>query len=1536
MSRWMRFVLLVVWCLASCGRSRANVDPSVVQTVAELRAIKGGVTVTTTTGASRTPYPRDRLVVGSRIAVAAGGLAWLRRDGGATWLVSGPAECSVGDTSLGLSSGRAFVDNQTGDPVVVETSAGDVELAAARASVQVEDEQTEVYVLRGTARAGDAERAGPGQQLTLRKGSPAQRTSVVAWEDWTGGLGTADPSAEPAPFGIGTIGARKPGEDGKPRFSLVIERLDVRVRVDRDFVTTEVDQTFVNPSSDTVEGLFSFRTPPGAVLSQFGVDRHGEVVWGRVKESAEAVRQYESNVYEGSDEDPALLQWAGAGVYNARLYPIRPGAKRRVVTRYGEWLSRQGPKGERRVYVYPMAAEGAKASLPRIEELTVDVDLRAAGAKFVRSGMGGTFEGKRVLVNAFDFVPRADLAIELFDEGQEGTIAYRAPHRLLADEVPEDAATDYARDVSRQEHDYIAVPLRAPAADAAQVSGVDLAIVVDASAATEPSALAISRVMAASLLTHLGPEDRAALWTGDSSLRPVTPDSGALQVIDPEKRKAWLAGLAGVECGGATDLGTLLTEAAARLDPARRAAVIYIGDGAPSVGELAPEALRERLSRLPKTARVLAAAVGSQPNLALLETTVVGGRVEQVSDAYGAARASLRLLQAAGRPMWMGSEVDLGPGIERVLPRQLPPIFADETLIVVGRVTGKTPQTLRLAGSGGSFEGPVSTRRLEDHGDLRRRWGQQRLDELIREGAGRASVVDIGRRFGLISPVTSWYVPTERETAAEAEEQPHRSWFAELGKEGRWQPWRKGSTLHAEVAASNADDNREGGTGTRAKAEEGGQGQPPASPRRYAVRGPKDNTGLDADESPARELQAAPTTMDPLSQGIETQEEAQLSDSKPEPKPSSAAHSPSSGGAKSRARAPAPPPTLSRLDLGSGAGGRGEGIGLGSIGTLGGGFGAGYGRLGGTHRGSAPSIRMGQVIVGDGLPKEIVQRIVRQNFGRFRLCYEGALSRSPGVQGHVQIRFGINADGRVVDAHAGAWSLREAHAIDCIVQAFYALTFPRPERSPLSVAYSLTLAPGDLATTPQVGEPGALAAVGHERLPCGPGADLPLAERMVLWRERLRGATRVETSLAVYLGALRDCEAGSFRERAVLLIQIVDRLPQIRDRVQLWRALLSVSPLAADAVYRFILLRVKSSQDLRELHDALGLERIDPELLAKLLARAKDASQRLALLRGAAEKFPDDVELALTVLDAYEDAGDAAGGRAWARKLRRRTDATSHVRTTVGEYYFRLSARGQRGQAERDADEGRRTFGEIVEFAPEDPLARRRLGDLLRAHGYHDAALRQYQTLQVLTPDDPSVSLLLAAAAQGLGKTEEAVRWAERAGQAGAPDGAGAVSLASRALASAFLAWSRLDSTKAGKPEEVTRLRNRAARLAGSDVGQGARVILTWSHPELRATLWTNALGAMMPASENLPLLGVAQAYVPTANKPVMELRLEPRDAAVAARLGVTARLTLIEREGADDERIVVREVNFVGAGGKPVEARSFEYDGSQLEAVAL
>ena len=120
--------------------------------------------------------------------------------------------------------------------------------------------------------------------------------------------------------------------------------------------------------------------------------------------------------------------------------------------------------------------------------------------------------------------------------------------------------------------------------------------------------------------------------------------------------------------------------------------------------------------------------------------------------------------------------------------------------------------------------------------------------------------------------------------------------------------------------------------------------------------------------------------------------------------------------------------------IGEGGGGRGEGIGLGYIGTLGHGagtgtgqgFGIGHGRLGGSHSTKRAAGPHGRDQVNGRLPPEVIQRIVRQNFGRFRLCYENGLRNNPNLQGRVSVRFVIGRDGAVSNVrqrrlgHAGS------------------------------------------------------------------------------------------------------------------------------------------------------------------------------------------------------------------------------------------------------------------------------------------------------------------------------------------------------------------------------------------------------------------------------------------------------------------------------------------------------------------------------------
>lgn len=94
------------------------------------------------------------------------------------------------------------------------------------------------------------------------------------------------------------------------------------------------------------------------------------------------------------------------------------------------------------------------------------------------------------------------------------------------------------------------------------------------------------------------------------------------------------------------------------------------------------------------------------------------------------------------------------------------------------------------------------------------------------------------------------------------------------------------------------------------------------------------------------------------------------------------------------------------------------------------------------------------------LPAELVQRVVRQNFGRFRNCYEEGLRRNPSLTGRVTARFVIDRVGAVTLAQNGGSDLPDSAVISCVLSAFYGLSFPAPDNGIVRVSYPILFSVG--------------------------------------------------------------------------------------------------------------------------------------------------------------------------------------------------------------------------------------------------------------------------------------------------------------------------------------------------------------------------------------------------------------------------------------------------------------------------------------------
>jgi hypothetical protein len=305
----------------------------------------------------------------------------------------------------------------------------------------------------------------------------------------------------------------------------------------------------------------------------------------------------------------------------------------------------------------------------------------------------------------------------------------------------------------------------------------------------------------------------------------------------------------------------------------------------------------------------------------------------------------------------------------------------------------------------------------------------------------------------------------------------------------------------------------------------------------------------------------------------------------------------------------------------------GSGDGAGAEG--GAGFGSGSGRLAGSHKTKAPQVRMGASSVSGRLPPESIQRIVRQNFGRYRACYEAGLRKDPGLAGRVVVHFVIGRDGTVGAVSNGGSDLPDAAVIACILRGFSGLSFPQPEGGIVTVTYPIVFASDGTRPSRPVAEwP---VAVPEPSAPRTPHAwEIENERNARIARERyVRQMNQPRSKMVIEHHAGTDAWRTGRADHLAALERAASLAPESRQkRARFVNALLGNGRFeqARDEAARFV-----------ELDPDLGAAR---ELLAQSAAASGDHELASSALEALAEAEPRSTDAHLRAARAFEAAGD--------------------------------------------------------------------------------------------------------------------------------------------------------------------------------------------------------------------------------------------------------------------------------------------------------
>ena len=128
----------------------------------------------------------------------------------------------------------------------------------------------------------------------------------------------------------GLIGLRHLEGQARP----VLQHVTMSARLDGLLLDSTVRQSYRNTSNDTLEVVYTFLLPEGAVLLGFKVTLGGLTKVGTVVEKVEAEQRYEQAMDEG--DAPVMLQRSGDGLCTANLGNFKPGEEAVIEYRCGQ------------------------------------------------------------------------------------------------------------------------------------------------------------------------------------------------------------------------------------------------------------------------------------------------------------------------------------------------------------------------------------------------------------------------------------------------------------------------------------------------------------------------------------------------------------------------------------------------------------------------------------------------------------------------------------------------------------------------------------------------------------------------------------------------------------------------------------------------------------------------------------------------------------------------------------------------------------------------------------------------------------------------------------------------------------------------------------------------------------------------------------------------------------------------------------------------------------------------------------------------
>jgi Ca-activated chloride channel family protein len=537
----------------------------------------------------------------------------------------------------------------------------------------------------------------------------------------------------------------------------------VTVKIVDQVAVTEVDQSFHNPNPQRLEGDYIFPIPKGAQIDKFSMDINGKMTEAELLDSEKARKIYEDIVRKM--KDPALLEYAGQGLFRVRVFPIEPKSDKRIQIKYSQVLRSDGGLVE---YTYPLNTE--KFSAQPIKTVSVKVELETRQPiKSVYSPSHNVEikrDGNRKAVIGYetgDARPDTDFQVFYSTEAKSDVGI-----RVMA-----------YNDGSDTDGGFFSL-LASPSAEIARekILQKDVVFVLDTSGSmADGDKIEQAKKALRFCLKNLNRGDRFEVVRFSTEAEPLFDKLE--EATDDNRRRAEefvkdLKPMGGTAIEEALVKALKPAEAQGRND--RPYVVVFLTDGRPTIGTTDEKELLGMVTKAigDRAIRIFCFGIGTDVNTHLLDRITEKTRA---ASQYVLPSEDLELKLSSfytkiNDPVLANLKLRFSGGVKftKMHPSALPDLFKGEQLVVFGRYTGDGDAAIVLEGT---VHGEARTFTYEatfpgkavEYAFLPKLWATRRvgflLDEIRLRGEDkelRGECADLARKYGIVTPYTAYLI----------------------------------------------------------------------------------------------------------------------------------------------------------------------------------------------------------------------------------------------------------------------------------------------------------------------------------------------------------------------------------------------------------------------------------------------------------------------------------------------------------------------------------------------------------------------------------------------------------------------------------------------------------------------------------------------------------------------------------------------------------------------------------------------------------